>query len=341
MTSLRKHIDERSLRLFRKVALLTVATVYLVILAGGVVRSTGAGMGCPDWPKCFGSWIPPTEESELPFNYKELYGQKLKGEVIFNATKTWIEYVNRLLGVLTGLMIFLTFVLSFPFRRSPYRSLFYGSLLALLLVGFQGWLGSKVVSFELLPSMVTLHMLLAILIVYVLLYVVAASYAERWVEKQSRYPRGLNSLVLLNLGVCLVQLLMGTQVREDMDRVIVRLGYTARHEWIENLTSIFYVHRSFSILVLALAVALLYQAFKQKVLPAYVRQLVKINLFIILIEIGTGVLMAYAGVPAFAQPIHLTLSILLLGVQFMVWLILNAHGLFKSIHAPKYLQSFV
>ena len=77
-----------------------------LILAGGIVRATGSGMGCPDWPKCFGRWIPPTEFSQLPSNYREIYGAKLKGEVEFNAVKTWIEYANRLLGVLVGFFVF-------------------------------------------------------------------------------------------------------------------------------------------------------------------------------------------------------------------------------------------
>ncbi len=42
-------------------------------------------MGCPDWPKCFGSWVPPTDISQLPSNHKEIYGEKLKGEIEFNA----------------------------------------------------------------------------------------------------------------------------------------------------------------------------------------------------------------------------------------------------------------
>ncbi|MBB5284828.1 heme A synthase [Rhabdobacter roseus] len=189
--------------------------------------------------------------------------------------------------------------------------------------------------------MVTLHMLLAILIVFVLLYLLLASYAE---QLTSLFPKGnmrLNRLILINLGFSLIQLIMGTQVREEMDHVIARLGYLARFEWIENLNFLFYVHRSFSILILVVGFILFYQVYRQKASPQLVRKLVAINLLIIVLEIATGVSMAYFGVPAFSQPIHLLMSILLMGVQFIVWVVVNAEWLFKKWTSPKYLQSVI
>ena len=221
-------------------------------MVGGVVRSTGAGMGCPDWPKCFGSWIPPTEVSQLPLNYKEIYGAKLKGEVIFNPVKTWIEYVNRLFGAFTGIMIFITLLASIPYLKSSRKGLFVYSLLAFILVGIQGGLGAKVVSSELHPVMITIHMLLAIVIVFILIYLfIRASYSREKDGKSITDKGFINKLSISVLSLSLIQILIGTQVREMMDEVIRALGYEARSEWVGELGLPFYIHRSFSILVLA------------------------------------------------------------------------------------------
>ncbi|MEO1900032.1 MAG: COX15/CtaA family protein, partial [Methylococcales bacterium] len=100
--------DSQAILRFRHLGMLTIFAVYMVILVGGIVRASGSGMGCPDWPTCFGQWIPPTEESQLPPNYHEIYANRGYQNTQFNPVKTWIEYANRLVGVTIGFLIFLT-----------------------------------------------------------------------------------------------------------------------------------------------------------------------------------------------------------------------------------------
>lgn len=308
-------------RLFRRLTLCTVISVYLLFAAGSIVRSTGAGMGCPDWPKCFGSWVPPTEAYQLPSNYKEIYGAKLKGEVEFNVVKTWTEYANRLLGVFTGLLIFGTLLTSISYLRTTKSNLFYASLAAFILVGFQGWLGSKVVSTELHPLMVTLHMVVAIVIVFILIFIIFKSNPPQLTSQGSQHIPRLKQLTALAMVLSFSQVMLGTQVREVMDEVIVGLGYAARNEWIDQLGLSFYIHRSFSILVLGVNLLLVYKIMKGKDGSKLTAQLGVGIIIAILLEIFTGIVMAYFGVPAAAQPLHLTIAIVMLGMQYYLWLV--------------------
>ena len=93
------------MKLFSKFAFLSTVATYIVIFAGGLVRVSGAGLGCPDWPKCFGGWVPPLTASQLPPGFDSQ---------TFNFTLAWIEYVNRLMGVLLGMLIVLTEVVTLP-----------------------------------------------------------------------------------------------------------------------------------------------------------------------------------------------------------------------------------
>jgi cytochrome c oxidase assembly protein subunit 15 len=94
----------------------TFILTFLVIIAGGVVRTTQSGMGCPDWPKCFGSWIPPTDASQLPPDF-EKYLRRQDIDHHFNALHTWIEYINRLCGALLGVFALIQFGLLFYKRK--------------------------------------------------------------------------------------------------------------------------------------------------------------------------------------------------------------------------------
>jgi cytochrome c oxidase assembly protein subunit 15 len=332
-------------RRFRFVGILTVVSVYLLILVGGVVRSTGSGMGCPDWPKCFGSWVPPTQISELPANYKEVYtaqrvakNQKLAKtlqrlgfkqvaseifahptqylETDFNATKTWIEYLNRLLGALIGVFVFLTVVFALPYWRRD-RAVFWLAFASFVLTGFQGWLGSLVVSTNLLPIMVTIHMGLALLIVAMLMYAVVRSQKD-FVEADTMAvtrSQGLTALLWLITTLTFAQIVLGTQVREQIDAVAFNDGYLHRGQWIEQLGNTFKVHRTFSALLLLLNLYVAYRLYQ--LASGQLRRLATTILFFIGLEILAGITLAYLAFPAVVQPVHLTVATLLFGAQFL------------------------
>ena len=130
----------------RRLTIISIIIVYIVILAGATVRMTGSGMGCPDWPKCFGYLIPPTDRSDIEWkknhNYKKnqiiifndslIYANKdFKSSTYigrenwsnytkhdyskFNVYHTWIEYINRLIGAIAGLSVLILFINSLKF----------------------------------------------------------------------------------------------------------------------------------------------------------------------------------------------------------------------------------
>src|SRR5687768_2074124 len=160
----------RRLTRFQRLAMWTTATTYLLILVGGLVRASGAGLGCPDWPRCFGSWVPPLSVADLPAQFDPTQ---------FNAVLMWTEYLNRLLGVTVGLLILATLVIAIRDHRRVPRIL-WPTALAFVLVGFEGWLGGVVVEHELASWIVTVHLLVALVIVSLLLSAtVFAFFAER------------------------------------------------------------------------------------------------------------------------------------------------------------------
>lgn len=328
MTSSLSLIDKKEQR-FQNLALATIVVIYLLILAGGIVRSTGSGMGCPDWPKCFGRWIPPTELGQLPANYQQIYGAKLKGEIEFNAVKTWIEYINRLLGVLSGFFVFATLLTSFSYWGKD-KAIVYGSLTAFLLVGANGWLGSKVVATELAHYMVTFHLLLAILVVFALLFVLVRCNIKRTnISFTSKNTNAQRWMLLGLLVITLGQIVLGTQVRDALNEVVKRLGYDQRDNWIGALDWRFYIHRSFSIAVLIAHIILIYQIRKVSK-SGLLGKLTKGLVAFVIVEIVTGIIMAYLGVPAFAQPVHLIVAVIIIGLQFSIGLILSPTLLFSD-----------
>lgn len=321
-------MTETRIRRFRYLGITTVAAVYCLILIAGAVRATGSGMGCPDWPTCFGQWIPPTSESQLPANYQQIYAERGYAETSFNATKTWIEYTNRLVGVLIGFLIFLTMLASRHFRKE--NALVTGlSVLAFIAVAVQGWLGSRVVASNLNPGMITLHMLLAQLIVAMLIF--AVLHSQRDVisgDGMSQLPKKFKLVLLVVMCMTLLQLVMGTQVREAID-MIARTGET-RSVWIEQLPIIFLVHRSFSSLILFSNLWLIWQVWKHIPSGHPMRRFAFVLAGLIISTILIGVIMDRFHIPAFFQPFHLWFASLIFGTQITIYLLLR-YGLQQDL----------
>ena len=292
---------------FQRLGFLTLLFVYLLVLAGGIVRSTGSGMGCPDWPKCFGRFVPPTQASQLPFNYQEIYKEKLHGEVLFNPTKTWIEYVNRLLGALTGVIIIITTIASFKQSKKT----FWYTFLALFFVLANGVLGKYVVDSFLLPGVVTAHMSLTIAVIFFMLKALYHQQEKIYVGSFGR------NLILINLILIALQILLGTQVREEMDLVIKELGESAKADWMNHLGTKYIIHRSFTWVIIVTNLYLYLKLDKkQSVLGNYLN-----SIFVLLaISVLSGILMAYFALPIGSQPVHLTLSLLTLGLHLRMWI---------------------
>jgi heme a synthase len=338
---------------FLKTAKITLILVYLVIIAGALVRMTGSGMGCPDWPKCFGYYIPPTDIKELLWTPNHIYkenqviikDQKLwvatadfkttnafvashwraytkHDYAIFNATQTWIEYLNRLAGALAGIAVFLMAVFAIGYWKTN-KKITLLSWFAVFLMGFQGWLGARVVYSVLNPVKITIHMMVALLIVAVLLYLIRQTKNNNTaVNDDATFKKVLMSTLILTL----FQIILGTQVRQFVDNQVKIWGYEQMQKVLENPTITFYIHRSFSLLILALNGFLWFR--NQKLHLGFQ----KINgvLILIAIEIGTGMAMYYLDFPYTSQPIHLVIASLLFGVQW--YMVLETQSKFKQIH---------
>ena len=312
--------DNPALKRYRRMAWITIAAVYFLILVGATVRASGSGMGCPDWPTCFGSWVPPTSEAQLPVNYQEIYAELGYSDTRFNVVKTWTEYANRLLGVSIGFLIFLTAIYSWSCRAHDTR-IFKASVAAFLMVGFQGWLGSKVVSSNLLPGMITIHMLVALAIVGTLLYAVAQ--ARRGImasQSVGNIDQRFGKWLYIVLGFTVLQVAMGTQVREMTDFIRESQGEELRSSWIDAMPWFFYVHRSFSAAVLF---ANLWLARLLVMSLGWQHTLSRLTLTMICVigaAVFSGAALGHLGMPALVQPTHLLAASLLFGLQFLIWM---------------------
>jgi cytochrome c oxidase assembly protein subunit 15 len=300
-------------------------------------------MGCPDWPKCFGYYIPPTSEEQITWQpnttYKEgiiiikdevLYvaEKKVSTSLIFNETNwkeytkheyatfnkyhTWVEYINRLITVLSGFIFLFLLAGSLKFRKEN-KWIPIISFIAFFFMLVEAFLGKMVVDSNLKPTMITIHMVIGLLIIGLILRLLFIIRKEKVVFK---YHSLFNKLLILSIIFSLIQIAMGTQVRQFIDEQVKLFGFENKEYSLMNPSFKFYFHRSFTIAIILVNFGLFYLNQIHKL--GY--KLVKWILVLLFLETITGILMYYAEFPLGTQAIHLLSGALLFGVQFYLWL---------------------
>lgn len=322
---------------------ITLFSVYLIFLAGSVVRMTGSGMGCPDWPKCFGYYIPPTSEEEITWKPNADYKKGIiivKDEALFvaennikttdsfnannwkkytkhnyakfNKYHTWTEYINRLSSALAGVPLLLMVVFSvFFWKEKKVVTLLSFSVLFLFL--FEAWLGKTVVDTNLKPTVITIHMIAGLLIVALLLWLLFIVSKKK---KTYNYNSLFNKLLIVSVVFSLIQIALGTQVRQFIDEQVKLFGFENKQYSLMNPSFKFYFHRSFTIAIVLVNLGMFY--LNQVKNLGY--KLVNWIVFLIFLETISGMLMYYAEFPIGTQATHLLAGAILFGLQFYLWL---------------------
>ena len=328
---------------FPTIVKVTLVSLYLIFLAGSIVRMTGSGMGCPDWPKCFGYYIPPTSEEQIIWQPNTTYEEGIiiiKDEALYVAEKqiktsatfnesnweeytkheyatfnkfhTWVEYINRLITVLSGFIFLFLLAGSLKFRKEN-KWIPILSFIAFFFMLVEAFLGKMVVDSNLKPTMITIHMVIGLLIIGLILRLLFIIRKEKVAFK---YHSLFNKLLILSIIFSLIQIAMGTQVRQFIDEQVKLFGFENKEYSLMNPSFKFYFHRSFTIAIILVNFGLFYLNQLHKL--GY--KLVKWILVLLFLETITGILMYYAEFPLGTQAIHLLSGALLFGVQFYLWL---------------------
>jgi len=321
---------EQSYINFTKLLLLVV---FLVILAGSIVRTTQSGMGCPDWPTCFGNMIPPTERYQVEFQqnhpYKKgqfiIYNDSLKyakeaftstatynaadwqqyekhNYAKFNLSQTWIEYINRLTTGVLGILMLIHVVWTYRSYFKTNRAIFWLSFSFLILTAIEAWMGKVVVDTNLAVVKVTAHMLLSLLIALIAVVII-----HRLENKDKVLNPALKWITTATIIIVLAQIILGTEVREQVDEIAKSFNYTQRENWVNRLNSYFDIHKATAWLVAILAIIVFWLSLSYRPL-----QKNGVAIFITtLLTMSMGLILAGFDMPSFAQPVHLLLAAVL------------------------------
>ncbi len=317
---------------FQKLATAALVSVLLLMFVGAIVRVTGAGMGCPDWPTCWGCLIPPTSVEQVDFDKLPIEKFQQKAERMgrdpsliteeslrneFNPRHVWTEFINRLCSLPVGFFSLAAFIAAF-WQRSSRPWVFWMAFASLFIVLLNAWMGARVVYSGLQPGVITTHLALAMLLMGTLMYCAWRGTDNPWrieadpaVRKKLRW--GVNALLVL----VVVEGIMGAQVREMTDEMAKAHINSPRSSWVHELEAagVYLAHRSFSWLILVVTIVVWWMSERcRRGGAGWVERTV---FGIILIQMVLGVVMAQIHIYSWVQVLHVGLAAVLLT---FIWL---------------------
>ncbi len=329
---------------FQKLAAAALVSVLVLMFVGAIVRVTGAGMGCPDWPTCWGCLIPPTKIEQVDFSKLPIEKFRNKAQRMgrdpatiteaslreeFNPRHVWTEFVNRLTSLPVGFFSLATFIAAF-WQREKRSRVFWMAFTSLAVVLINAWMGARVVYSGLAPGVLTAHLALAMSLLGMLAYCVWRGTDTPWRIQMAAGPRTkLRAAVWILLAVVLVEGILGSQIREMTDDLAKFHKNSPRSRWIGELERswIYLFHRSFSWVVLGATVwAWRLTKHHREGGAGWVE---KVVLGIVLSQMVLGVVMAQVHIYSWVQVLHVGLSAILLT---SVWL--WSFGISREIEPP-------
>jgi len=318
--------------LFQKLATGALVSVLVLMFVGAIVRVTGAGMGCPDWPTCWGCLIPPTKVEDVNFSKLPIEKFRKKAERMgrdpatiteaslraeFNPRHVWTEFINRLSSLPVGFFSLATFIAAF-WQRERRPLVFWLAFSSLVVVLVNAWMGAKVVASGLNPVVITTHLALAMSLIGMLVYCIWRGGDSCWRIEMAPGPlKQLRLAVVLLLIVVIAEGILGSQVREITDELAKKNLNVPRENWIGKLEidGYYLFHRSFSWAVLGVSVWAWLLASRHRVGgPGRVE---KIVLGIVLAQMVLGLVMSQVHIYSWVQVLHVGLAAILLT---FVWL---------------------
>lgn len=255
----------------RRLGAATAAATLLLIAMGGAVRATDSGLACPDWPACYGRWIPPAD------------------------LNMWMEHSHRLWAGVVGLLIaWLTIWILLRHRDQPI--LVVASVAAALLVLIQSGLGAAVVLFHLRAPLVTAHLGMSFVIVACLITITVLAGRVDTVEVEQRHRRTIGRGAAVLAAAVFGQALLGGQATGRgaayvFNRVPIWL---TDDPWTGHAREVLHVtHRVAGYLVAVAVIAFAVWAIRRQrragILDPWGRRLLVGAVALVLLQVGLGI----------------------------------------------------